>query len=109
MYVDVDSDTVCELLQNFDRRAGAYTWNHLPVASARYPDTGCIINNLLYYWGVRQWKSWTKVDIDMETKQLQTCMQCAQFALLAVMYLIQGSHLSIDNYQKHQMFSLLFY
>jgi len=109
MYVDVDSDTVRELLRNFDRRAGAYTWNRLPMAGARYPDTGCIVNDLLHYWGVRQWKSWTKVDIDMEMEQLQTCMQCAQFALLAVMYLIKGSLLSIDNYQKHQMLSLLFY
>jgi len=108
-YIDVNADVVHELLRNFGNTSGAYTWNHLPKSGVRYPKQFAIFGDFLRYLFYLRWKSWTKTESLCEIAQLQTQMQCAQFALLAIVYLIKNAGLSTNNEQYHKFQSLLFY
>jgi len=109
MYIDVNADVVHELLRNFGNTSGAYTWNHLPKSGVSYPKQFAIIRDFLRYMCHLRWKTWTKTESWCEIAQLQTQMQCAQFALLAIVYLVKNAGLSTNNEQYHKFQSLLFH
>jgi len=107
-YIDVNADVVHELLRNFGNTLGAYTWNHLPTGGVSYPKPFAIMYDFVRYMLYLRWKSWTKTESLHEIAQLQTQMQCAQFALLAIVYLIKNAGLSTNNKQYHNFQALLF-
>jgi len=107
--MNVPINAVSDLLDNFNERTAAlYENNQLPRAGARYPSLQTILKDFFQYAFSFGRGKWELLETKIETEKLQTQMQCAQFALLAVLYLIKKSYLRVSGEMYHTFLSLLF-
>jgi len=109
VYVDVPMSAVSELFDNFNERTAAvYANNQLPRAGATYPSLSTILIDICQYTFSLLYRAWGQADTRAETGKLQAQMQCAQFALVAVLYLIKKTHLRVEGNVHHGFLTLLF-